>query len=214
MQSGNYGIVLPSSTPVRESYYPDLQEANLQPVRPHLQPNYDVEGREINHNLSTLRAAVIPPKRPPVTQPYVPVAPDTPPTVTPVAPVQATPPPPVKPQTPPPAPPSKPSAEPQTSTPSKDEKPVAKLPPKGKKPKPVSNENQVVPVPAKKKIDLSFIAVAIVASIMFIMFLHPKTSKYINKYLPDPSGTKGILVRAGILFAVLLAVGLGSKALL
>jgi hypothetical protein len=63
----------------------------------------------------------------------------------------------------------------------------------------------------KKKNDYWLLIVPLIATIIFLFFFHPKTAKYVDKYLPPGDSTKGILIRAGIFFIIVLLTGISCK---
>lgn len=64
---------------------------------------------------------------------------------------------------------------------------------------------------SKKKSDYGWLIVPLIAAILFLFFFHPKTAKYVDKYLPPSDSNKGVLIRTGIIFFVALLAGLGCK---
>ncbi|AUV58511.1 hypothetical protein [Bandra megavirus] len=60
---------------------------------------------------------------------------------------------------------------------------------------------EYVEVPAKKNNTVDYIIMPIILIILFVFLVHPKTSKIIGKYLPQPRSLLGLVSR-GLVLAV------------
>lgn len=79
------------------------------------------------------------------------------------------------------------------------------LPTSSLQPTTISNDNNSTTITGKNK-QSDYIIMTIFLFILFILLVYPKTSAYLDKYIPPITNTRGIIIRAGILAGAYLVL--------
>lgn len=70
---------------------------------------------------------------------------------------------------------------------------------------------RIIPVPKKENATIEYIIIPALLILLFVGLVHPKTSGYLEKYLPPMTNLKNIAIRGAVLAILYLVIRIGLK---